>query len=128
MMVMTAADVATALVPTVGVLNQVELRPTDDPLLVEWHALDQCGRMHSGDVAVDARFTNQDGLVVRAHVLLGRHGERSVGLPAQLIDDRLRLVGRRLKRVVEQIRTRPDVPALELASMLDDIIDAANAT
>jgi len=42
-------------------------------------------------------------------------------LPRQLLDDRLDVVVRRLRRVVVEMRTRPDVPGVEFAAELGEI-------
>lgn len=102
--------------------------PQDGTGVSRWEAISGEGSTIRGTVSVGSMWLD-DRLVMWPEVetagAVGPVRAKAAGTPRQLLDDRLRQVGVRLRRLLTEVRARPDKPAHELAADLQEVVDLA---
>jgi hypothetical protein len=128
--VLTANDLRRLLEPQFGPLLKMRLRPslTGLPNTVAWEALSENAEFVTGRVVLHASVETTR-IVVWAEVLVD---QRAVGiriamaLPRQLLEDRLRRIAARARKMIQEVRVQPQVPALAIISDLEKLLEIAD--
>ena len=127
--VLTANDLRRLLEPQLGALPKMRLRPalTGKPTTIAWEALSENAEFISGRVVLHAKV-DDTRIVVWAEVLVD---QRAVGiriataLPKQFLEGRLRQIATKGRRLLDEVRVRPDVQAHEIVAELVASVEIA---
>jgi hypothetical protein len=128
---LTVADIAKLLEPHVGRLHRIGIRPAphEAPTGFLWDAFDAQGNKVTGRIDVRIRY-EPSRITVRPDLLVDGDEDTTTryaaALPKQLLEDRLRQIATKARRLIDMARVRPDVPAHEIAAELVEIVEMAD--
>jgi hypothetical protein len=129
----TSNEIAALLQPQYGSLQSIEFIGAPPKLResVTWLAADAAGREFYGSLLLRCSLSpdrfNLWVEVEPAGYCSVPPQERLAGAPRQLLDDRLQLVAARLRRLLQETRVRPDVPAHTFAADLAEVLTIVEA-
>ena len=127
--VISAADIKRFLEPHIGTLFQVRLRPSlvGLPNTIAWEPLSENAEFITGRVVLHAKV-DETRISVWAEVLVDQRGALiriASALPRQLLQDRLREVADKARRLVQEVRVRPGLPAQAIVDDLQELLEIA---
>lgn len=143
-LVFTVADLRAIVEPDLGPLKMLTIHRPDPPSgRARWTGVTEDAEVVEGEIEITMTSRMDGNFEVVPRVSIQGASNRMLALPwsgqpsgaprhveggqlpRQLVEDRLREISVRLRRVITMIRTQPGIPGHEMATELGEIVDLA---